>query len=156
MIESKEVLVELEDQLNSAGYVTRVEDTDGLEMLRVVIDELGQDKNGSVLMELCFIPMEAEEIPEDLNIFQIFTTIEKDIPEEKLSGILAELNKINIDCILGGFQIFEEQMQLYHKYVCIARGTKAAELLNTIQPAMNWIVATIQEGYEELIGVCRQ
>lgn len=154
--QKKEVLTELEDQMNAAGFLTRVEDIDGMEMLRVIMDELGDDENGSVLIELCFLPLEGEGIPEDLSLFQIFTTIEKDIPKEKMGNILNKLNKINLDCMLGGFHIFEEQMQLYHKYICIVRGSSMEDMMFSIQPAINWIVSTVQESYEELTGVCRE
>lgn len=154
--QKKEVLTELEDQMNAAGFLTRVEDIDGMEMLRVIMDELGDDEKGSVLIELCFLPLEGEGIPEDLSLFQIFTTIEKDIPKEKLGNILNKLNKINLDCMLGGFHIFEEQMQLYHKYICIVRGSSMEDMMFSIQPAINWIVSTVQESYEELTGVCRE
>lgn len=154
--QKKEVLTELEDQMNAAGFLTRVEDIDGMEMLRVIMDELGDDEKGSVLIELCFLPLEGEGIPEDLSLFQIFTTIEKDIPKEKLENILNKLNKINLDCMLGGFHIFEEEMQLYHKYICIVRGSSMEDMMFSIQPAINWIVSTVQESYEELTGVCRE
>lgn len=154
--QKKEVLTELEDQMNAAGFLTRVETIEDMEMLRVIMDELGDDEKGSVLMELCFLPLEGEGIPEDLSLFQIFTTIEKDIPRERLGNILDRLNKINLDCMLGGFHIFEEQMQLYHKYICIVRGSGMEDMMLSIQPAINWIVSTVQESYEELTGVCRE
>lgn len=155
-VQRAEVLVELEDQMNQAGFITRMEETEGLQMLRVVIDDLGSNGEGSVLMELCFLPLKGEGIPEDLSIFQIFTTIETDIQKDRMPDILAELNRLNLDCILGGFHIFEEEMQLYHKYICIARGRTQEEMLLSIQPAVNWIVSMIQECYEELTGVCRE
>ncbi len=154
--EKKKVIVELEDQMNKAGFVTRIEPIEELEMLRIIVDDLGQNQEGSVLMEMCFLPLKGEGIPDELSIFQIFTTIEKDIPKEKTPKILESLNKINLDCILGNFNIFEDEMQMYHKYVCIARGATMEKMLDTIQPAVNWIVSTIQEAYEELIGVCRE
>jgi hypothetical protein len=153
-VEEKKVLETMESQMKEAGYQTQMMETDGVEELRVLLDELGNDGEGSVIMELCFFPIEDEEAPEDLRIFQIFTTIAGDIKQEKMPDILVKLNKTNLECVLGGYHIFEEEMQLYHRYVSVVRGDTSEQMLDIIQPALNWIVGTLLESYDELVSIC--
>ena len=153
--EDNKVIQELQKQMEDCGYSTRMEDVDGLSMLRIILDELGESREGSVLMELCFLPLGAEGLPEDLRIFQVFTTIERNLQKDRMAEILEKLNPMNLECILGGFHIFEEEMQLYHKYVGVVRGTQADQMMSIIQPAVNWIASTIIDTYDELTGMCR-
>lgn len=154
-MEENKVMEELGRQMEEMGYEIRMEEVDGLHMLRVVLDELGAEGEGSVLMELCFLPLGADGLPDDLRIFQIFTTIERNLSKDKLKEILLKLNGWNLECILGGFHVYEEEMQLYHKYVGVIRGNEAEQMLSTIQPAVNWIASTIMDSYDELIKLCR-
>lgn len=153
--EQKKVMTELEDQMNTSGYRTRVEEEDGYAMLRILMDDMGTAKNGEVLMELCFLPVASQELPEDFSLFQIFTTIAGDIRKERMADVLAALNKTNLDCLLGGFHIFEEERQLYHRYVGVVRGKEKDAMLASIEPAVNWVAHAVDEVYDELTALCR-
>jgi hypothetical protein len=154
--EEKKVIDALESQMNEAGFESLFKEIDGLEVLRVLLDELGEDGKGSAIIEFCFLPFgeDKEGLPSDLRLFQTYTTIVGDIPEEKIPDILVKLNEVNIGCILGGFNIYLPERQMYHKYISVVRGNTAEEMLNVIQPAVNWIAATVIESYDEMVSVC--
>ena len=75
--------------------------------------------------------------------------------DEKLPGLFAELNKINLESILGNYAVFPEGNQLYFRYVGVVRGNTKEVMMNTIQPALNWCVSTLDEDYDRLIALCR-
>jgi hypothetical protein len=155
-VEEMKVIRTLEEQMNEVGFESIIKEIDGLEVLRVLLDELGENGNGNEIIEFCFLPVGDDngELPTDLRLFQIYTTILGDIPEEKFSDILTKLNKKNLECVLGGFSIYEKEHQLYHKYISVVRGNTAEEMLDIIQPAVNWISATVVEMYDEMVSLC--
>ena len=95
------------------------------------------------------------DFPYDFTLFKIYATIETDLAEEKLPGLFAELNKINLESILGNYAVFPEGNQLYFRYVGVVRGNTKEVMMNTIQPALNWCVSTLDEDYDRLIALCR-
>jgi hypothetical protein len=154
--EEKKVIELVEKQFNEGGYESVINETDGLEVLRVLLDELGEKGDESAIIEFCFMPLgdDREGIPEDLRLFQIFTTLVGDIDEAKIPDILVKLNKANLECVLGSFNIFEEERQMYHRYISIVRGDTAEEMMKVIQPAVNWVGATVIENYDEMKSLC--
>ena len=116
---------------------------------------MGEERTGSLLMELAFLPTEAADFPDDFSLFQIYATIETELPEEKLTGILMELNKVNLESILGNYAVFPDGNQLYFRHVGVVRGNTKEAMMDTIQPALNWCVSTLDEDYDRLIALCR-
>lgn len=147
----------LQKEMEENGYQTKLMQEEGsMDSIRILMDNMGSEQNGEVLMELSFLPFPANEPLEDLNLFQIFTTVETNIAKEKTDGILKELNRMNLECVLGSFHVFEEEMQVYHRYVSVTRGNSKEEILAILQPAINWISNSIDEYYDELIDICRK
>lgn len=102
-------------------------------ILRVMPDRMGPDEDGMVVMEVCRVPIDDEY---GHGYYQLFTTIAKDLPEEKYPTVLANLNEVNVSAVLGNYAVLSEHGMVYHKYVAkITEGTDeqtAKELLLVI------------------------
>jgi hypothetical protein len=154
--EEKKVIQKIESQMNEAGFESLFKEIDGLEVLRVLLDELGEKKNGTAIIEFCFLPFgeNTEGLPKDLRLFQTYTTIVGDIAQDKEQAVLTALNQVNLNCVLGSFHIFAPEHQMYHKYISVVRGETAEEMFDIISPAVNWIAATVMDAYDELVSLC--
>jgi hypothetical protein len=153
--EEKKVIETLEGQLNEIGFESVMKDIENLEVLRVLLDGIGESGEGEAIIEFCFLPLGNEgNLASDLRLFQIYTTLAGDIDEKKIPDILVKLNENNMQCLLGNFGIFEEERQMYHKYVSVVRGDTADEMLKVIQPAVNWVETTIVENFDEIVSLC--
>ncbi len=148
----KQVMEELTGQIKEWGVTPEMTSSDDMDILRAVLNGMGK---GSLLLELAFLPTAEADFPDDFSLFQIYATIETDLAEEKLPGLFAELNKINLESILGNYAVFPEGNQLYFRYVGVVRGNTKEVMMNTIQPALNWCVSTLDEDYDRLIALCR-
>ena len=123
----KQVMEELQEQVKDWGVTPEMTVSDDMDILRAVLNGMGEERTGSLLMELAFLPTEAADFPDDFSLFQIYATIETELPEEKLTGILMELNKVNLESILGNYAVFPDGNQLYFRHVGVVRGnTKEA------------------------------
>ncbi len=151
----KQVMEELQEQVKDWGVTPEMTVSDDMDILRAVLNGMGEERTGSLLMELAFLPTEAADFPDDFSLFQIYATIETELPEEKLTGILMELNKVNLESILGNYAVFPDGNQLYFRHVGVVRGNTKEAMMDTIQPALNWCVSTLDEDYDRLIALCR-
>lgn len=151
----KQVMEELKEQVKGWGVSPEMTASDDMDILRAVLNGMGEERKGSLLLELAFLPTAEAEFPDDFSLFQIYATIETDLLEEKLPGILAKLNKINLESILGNYAVFPEGNQLYFRYVGVVRGKHKEAMMDIIQPALNWCVSTLDEDYDRLIALCR-
>lgn len=149
------VMKELKAQVEGWGASPEMRTEGDMEILRAELGGLGKEGSGSILLELAFLPTAQAEFPDDFSLFQIYATIELDIPEEKLPGLLKGINTINLESILGNYAVFPEGNQLYFRYVGVVRGNTKETMMVTIQPALNWCVSTLDEDYDQLIGLCR-
>jgi hypothetical protein len=154
--EEKKVIEELETQLTDLGFESIMKDIDGLEVLRVLLDEIGKSGEGEAIIEFCFLPLGDDDSSEstDLRLFQVYTTLAANIDEKKDADILVKINDANMECLLGNFGIYAEERQMYHKYVSVVRGDTAEEMLKVIQPAVNWIETNIAENFDEIVSLC--
>ena len=151
----KQVMEELTGQIKEWGVTPEMTSSDDMDILRAVLNGMGEERKGSLLLELAFLPTAEADFPDDFSLFQIYATIETDLAEEKLPGLFAELNKINLESILGNYAVFPEGNQLYFRYVGVVRGNTKEVMMNTIQPALNWCVSTLDEDYDRLIALRR-
>ena len=88
-------------------------------------------------------------------LFQIYTTLLLNIPEKKEKSILTGLNEINMDCLLGAYGIFNEQKQVYHRYVTVLNSDDFDQLKGTIGPALNFIISMVDEDYDRIVKICK-
>lgn len=150
----KQVMDELREQVKNWGAAPEMTVSDDMNLLRVELGGMGEKRGGDILLELGFLPTNEAEFPDDFSLFQIYATIAVDIPEEALPDLFAALNKINLESILGNYAVFPERNQLYFRYVGIIRGNTKEAMMDTIQPALNWCVSTLDEDYDHLADLC--
>ena len=153
----KKLLEEFNRQFGEAGYETRFKDSDGLYMLQAALVGLGEEEEGNALMELCFVPIddEGKEDIGDVILFQIYTTLLLKIPEKKEKNILAGLNELNMDCLLGAYGIFNQEKQIYHRYITVLNSSDFEQLKGTVGPALNFILSMVYDDYDGIRKLCK-
>ena len=153
----KKLLEEFNRQFNEAGYETRFKEDEDLYLLQAGLQELGADEKGDALMELCFVPVDDEgnEDVGDVVLFQIYTTLVLDVPEKKEKNILAGLNELNMDLLLGAYGIFSQEKQIYHRYITVLNSSDFDQLKGEVGPALNFILSMLYEDYDKIVKLCR-
>ncbi len=153
----KQLLDEFNRQFNEAGYETRFKEDDGLYLLQAAIEGLGEDEKGDALMELCFVPIDEEgkEDVGDVILFQIYTTFLLTVPEKKEKSVLAGLNTLNMDCLLGAYGVYSEQKQVYHRYITVLNSPDFAQLKGEVGPALNFILSMVYDDFDGIKAICR-
>ena len=153
----KRLLEEFNRQFNEAGYETRFKEDEELYFLQAAIQGLGDDEEGNALMELCFVPID-EEGKEDIGdviLFQIYTTFLLDIPEKKEKNVLVGLNELNMDSLLGAYGIFNEEKQVYHRYITVLNSPDFDQMKGEVGPALNYILSMVYDDFERIREICR-
>lgn len=151
------VLEEFDRQFKEAGYETRFKEEDDLYLLQSAVEGLGEDEKGAALMELCFVPIAEDDDEEvgDVILFQIYTTYLLSIPAKKEKSVLVGLNELNMDCILGAYGIFNEEKQIYHRYITVLNSSDYEQLKGEIGPALNFILSMVYEDFDRIKGLCK-
>ena len=153
----KKVLEEYNRQFNEAGYETRFKEEEGLYILQAAIEGLGEKEEGDALMELCFVPIDEEGSEEvgDAILFQIYTTFLIDIQKKEEKDVLYGLNELNMDCLLGAYGIFNEQKQIYHRYITLLNSGDFDQPKGEVGPALNFILEMVYEDFDRLGSICK-
>ena len=153
----KQLLEEYNRQFNEAGYETRYKEDEDLYILQAAMVGLGEDEKGNALMELCFVPID-EDGSEDIGdvvLFQIYTTFFVGVTEKKVKSILAGLNELNMDLLLGAYGIYNEEKQVYHRYITVLNSSDLKQLKGEVGPALNFIISMIYEDYDRISEICK-
>lgn len=143
------IIAKITGYFEEADIKVEKNNNNGVDMLRLFPDDIGEN-NGSVLLELCFIPVEDDDVTE--SFFQIYSTIAKDIETSAFPKLNAMLNEMNLTALAGCYGIYTEQRQLYHRYVCISAATEEEALYNDIITAINWSLNVIDGDYDALMS----
>lgn len=156
----KQLLEEYNRQFNEAGYETNYKEEEDLYILQAAIQGLGEEEKGNALMELCFVPLDEEngEDNEDIGdviLFQIYTTYLVDVPEKKVKNILVGLNEMNMNCLLGSYGIFNQEKQIYHRYITVLNSTDLDQLKGEVGPAVNYILASTYDDFDRISQLCK-
>ncbi len=153
----KKVLEEFNRQFQEAGYDTRFKEDEDLYILQAAIEGLGAEENKNALMELCFVPI-AEEGNEEVGnaiLFQIYTTYLLPFPTDQEAKILLRLNEMNMDCLLGAYGIFNQEKQIYHRYITVLNSADFDQLKGEVGPALNFILAMVYEDFDKIETLCK-
>lgn len=153
----KQLLEEYDRQFKEAGYETRFKEDDGLYLLQAGLVGLGEDEEGTALMELCFVPIDEEDNEDigDVILFQIYTTFLIGIPEEKKNNVLAGLNEMSMNCLLGSYGIFNVEKQIYHRYITVLNSPDIAQIKGEVGPALNFILSMVYDDFDRIKKLCK-
>lgn len=150
------VMQQLMELVGSWGVEPTRTESDSMSFVRAVLGGMGEEKDGSLLLELGFLPTAEADYPEDFSLFQIYATLATDLSEAAQPEILRQLNLINMETVLGNYGIYQDGGQLYFRHVGIVRGAEPKQMMETIQPAINWCVTTLDEDFDRLLSLCNK
>ncbi len=153
----KQLLEEFNRQFNEAGYETRFKEDEDLYILQAAIPGLGEEEKGNALMELCFVPLDEEgnEDIGDVILFQIYTTFFVGVTEKKVKSILVGLNELNMDLLLGAYGIFNQEKQVYHRYITVLNSSDFDQLKGEVGPALNFILSMVYDDFDRISEICK-
>lgn len=143
----REILSQLKEEFIKNSYEAYIDDSADIS-LKALINLLGKEELGAVIMELSFSDDESLKALNNIEVAQFFVTFDKKVNMDKLPEILNALNKINLVSALGSFQVFDEEEQLYFKYNCVI-DNDSSELLSVV-PVINWIIAMLEDCYDDI------
>ncbi len=144
----RKVFEELEEMIKNMGVEAEIDSSDGTDTLRIIPDNIGPDEDGTVVMEVCSIPI--EETTD--HYIQIYTTVAKDIEKQLYPHILEKLNEINLTTVLGGYNLLSDYGMMYHKYVLRLQDGSDEFLKDNIYGAVSDVFAIIDSDYLKLLA----
>lgn len=150
-----DILDNIKAEFEQYGYDTLFATEDDTQILKVLVDRLGSDESGNVILEMYFVNEEGMDKLQDVSFLQIFATYDCNVNSEMYSETAKALCELNFITALGAFALYEEQMQLFYKYTYVLNGTDPDILTGNINVVLNWIMGMLEDTYDkicELIG----
>ena len=150
-----EILDNIKAEFEQYGYDTLFATEDDTQILKVLVDRLGSDESGNVILEMYFVNEEGMDKLKDVSFLQIFATYDCNVSSEMYAETAKVLCELNFITALGAFALYEEQMQLFYKYTYVFNGTDPDILTGNINVVLNWIMGMLEDTYDkicELIG----
>ena len=145
-----DVLHNIKTEFEQYGYDTFFTKEENTTILKVLVDKLGEEEAGSVILELFFMNEDGMEKLEDVNFLQIFATYDRNVEKTAYDDVIKALNALNFIAAIGAFSVYEEQMQLFYKYTCMLTGTEAEELTGNLNVVLNWVLGMLEDTYDKM------
>ena len=139
----------LRDRLSEDSVEFSYDNIDGIPTLRLVLDSMGEDESGIVILELSGIPLEEED---RYGYFHFLSVVANKLEAGQIQGTLKNLNRINTEVLLGSFQIVEEAGTVVHKYVFKTVNDKPEETAEDLYNCLVDIVAVINNDYDNVLA----
>jgi hypothetical protein len=143
----KDILLNLKDGFLESGYESLIHENNGVAILKVFIDMLGEQENGAAILEIMF-PDENEAA--DMNLVQYYVTFDFEVNIEKSYEIYNALNQINLLSAIGAFVMFTKEKQMYFKYSSVISADDCDKAKEFILPIVNWLIPMIEETYDSM------
>lgn len=150
-----DILDNIKAEFEQYGYDTMFATEDDTQILKVLVDRLGSDESGNVILEMYFVNEEGMDKLKDVSFLQIFATYDCNVSSEMYAETAKALCELNFITALGAFALYEEQMQLFYKYTYVLNGTDPDILTGNINVVLNWIMGMLEDTYDkicELVG----
>lgn len=142
------VLEELVKKLGTESIVAEFEE--GNEpSVNINFDSMGESENGVVVMTITKVPM--DEI-EDYSYYNIFSVIAINVENEGMNTVLANVNELNMECLLGNYGVVVSDGILYHKHVVKIAKTADDKMADELYNGMVDVLAIIDDNYDVAIG----
>ena len=97
----KKLFERLGRELEENGVEWSIDESKGDAALRLLIDGIGPDEDGTILIELSKVPVENT----DAGYYYYHTNIAMDIDAPTIPAVLTKLNEINLRTVVGNFGI---------------------------------------------------
>lgn len=139
----------LKDRLLADSLELTYDNIEGIPTLRMIVDSVGEDEDGLVVVELSEIPVD-ESAP--YGYFHFMSIMANKLEEANFKGTTANLNQINLDTLLGHYLIIEEAGTLAHKYVLKVRTDDENKAAEDLYNCLIDIVAIVNGDYDRVLG----
>jgi hypothetical protein len=143
----KDILFDLRDRFLESGYESVIHEDEGITILKVLVNMLGEDESGAAILEIMF-PDEAAAV--DMNLLQYYVTFDFEVNIEKSYEIYNALNQINLLSAIGAFVMLTKEKQLYFKYSSVVLADTFDKAKEFIIPVVNWIIPMIEQAYDSM------
>lgn len=142
----KKLFERLGQELEESGVEWSIDESDGDVSLRLVIEGMGPDEDGTILIQLSKVPVENS----DAEYYYYHTNIAMDIEAATIPAVLANLNEINLRTVVGSFGILSEERVMYHKYVLRTPVMDEEALYKLLNDTLVDVVATVDNEFMEV------
>jgi hypothetical protein len=146
----RKILESILSTILESGIEAQIDDSDGTDTLRLIPDNIGSNKDGIIMIEVCKVPL--PEVP-NCGYYQIYTVIAKDLDEADYPRLLSEINKINLPTLLGHYGILTDGALLYHKFITRIPECSDKELENNLFGSICDAIAIVDNDYDRLFEV---
>ncbi len=124
---------------------------DDIPTLRLILDSMGVDEDGIVVVELSEIPME-EGTEDGYSYYHYLTVLANKLEEGQTATTLVNLNRINVETLLGSYQIVEDAGTVTHKYVLRSAVKEDAQMAEDLYNCLVDIVAIVNNDYDRVLA----
>jgi hypothetical protein len=143
----KDILFDLRDGFSESGYESVVHENDGITVLKVLVDMLGEEEDGAAILEIMF-PDENASV--DMELVQYYVTFDFEVNIEKSYEIYNALNQINLLSAIGAFVMLTKEKQMYFKYSGVVSADTCEKAKEFILPVVNWLIPMLEEAYDSM------
>ncbi|MCR5638244.1 MAG: YbjN domain-containing protein [Lachnospiraceae bacterium] len=139
----------LRDRLMEDTVELSYDNIDGIPTLRVVLDSMGVDEDGLVVAEISNIPVEEDT---KYGYYHFMCILANKLEDSQVSETLVNLNRINMETLLGAYSVITEAGTVVHKYVLRTQEEKAEETADAIYSCLVDIVSIINNDYDRVLS----
>lgn len=142
----KKLFERLGKELEDSGVEWSINESSGDAALRLLINGIGPDGDGTILTEISKVPVENT----DAGYYYYHTNIARDIDAQTIPAVLAKLNEINLQTVIGNFAILSEERVMYHKYVLRTPVVDEEALYKLLDDTLVDVIATVDNEFVDL------
>lgn len=142
----KKLFERLGRELEKNGVEWTIDESKGDAALRLLIEGIGPDEDGTILMEISKVPVENT----DAGYYYYHTNVAMDIDAQTIPAVLTKLNEINLRTVVGNFAILSEERVMYHKYVLRTPVMDEEALYKLLDDTLVDVIATVDNEFVDL------
>lgn len=117
--------------------------------LRMVLDGIGEEEGGLVVLELSLIPMEENG---STGYYHFMTVLASKLEASQIPSTLVSLNEINAETLIGSYQVISEAGTVVHKYVLRTEESSEEQTAEELYNCLVDVVAVINNDYDRVLG----
>ena len=138
----------LRDRLIEDSLEVSYDNIDDVKTLRMILDGMGPDEDGLVVLEVSEISIEEED---KYAYYHFMAVLANKLDEDQYPGTLVNLNEINSESLLGSYQIVSEAGTVVHKYVLRTPTVSPESTQEDLYNCLVDVVAIINNDYVRVL-----
>lgn len=139
----------LRDRLTEDSLELSYDNIEGIETLRLVLNALGEDEDGIAVLELSEIPVEEEE---KACYYHFMTVLANRLEDAQIPSTLVNLNMLNMETLIGAYQIVPESGTVVHKYVLRLSENQEEKAADELYSCLVDVAAIVNNDYERVLS----